>query len=212
MIFSSTMEVRTILPPRTLASGRYIETKLESITGFNKRFVGTTPSTANTATKGNDQVGNRSPPGLFGLEQTWRQNQNGDFRPESGFIPMVLPASMYQTSPSPYKQDFVRDDNRTQPGSRSPRFHEQLQEQSREYSQRIPSTIDSPTLGLQPTSSRSFANDARRNQHLANAMPARSTPSPKSPSPVSPVLKDETVISGFKVSPVHNDGNRWREI
>jgi hypothetical protein len=199
------MEVRTILPP-TRDSGRFIESKI----GSDIRCVGDVRSPVDVATESNAQTGTAKTSRLTGFEQTFRSDEDDGIRPESGLIPLILSASIYQpskgkpTAMAPVHEESyaARPDSRGS-GPRSPRFREHIDEQSgpqaQSRGQRGASTVDSPTLGRQQ-GYKSMADEVMRNQHLHKSAKSRATPSPKSSSPVN---SDTNVDS---------DGYQWREL
>ena len=199
-------EVRTILPP-TRGSGRFIESRI----GSDKRRVGDVQSPVDTAAESNAQIGTAKTSRLTGFEQTFRSDAEGGIRPESGLIPLILSASLYQPSkgqPTPmapvHEESYATRPDSRGSGSRSPRFREHIDEQSgpraQSRGQRGASTVvDSPTLGRQ-RGYKSMANELMRNQHLHQTAKSRATPSPKSSSP------------GSSDMDVDSDGYKWREL
>lgn len=120
----------------------------------------------NAATEGYDQMRNKISGNLDGYEQIEQVSPKatgvaGAVRPESGFIPVMLPSSVYQPAKPSKKLPTVQRWGSRSSKARSARFQEQLDEQQ--------SSIDSPTLGSQAGSSRSMASDVRRNQYLSSA-------------------------------------------
>ena len=204
-MMSTRTEVRTILPP-TPGNGRFIESKI----GSDKRCVGNVPSPVDIAAESNAQTGTTKSSRLTGFEQNFRSDAEGGIRPESGLIPLVLSASVYKRTKGPHtkmarvqeESSTARPDSRGS-GSRSPRFHEHIGEQSgrqaQSCSQRGASTVDSPTLGRQQEY-KSMGHEIMRNQHLRKTAKYSATPSPKSSSPVRPEMH------------VDSDGYKWREL
>ena len=205
-MMSILMEVRTILPP-TRGNGRFIESRI----GSDKRCVGDVQSTVDMAAESNAEIGTAKTSRLTGFEQTFRSDAEGGIRPESGLIPLILSASLYQPSkgqPTPmasvHEKSYATRPGSRGSGSRSPRFREHIDEQSglqaQSRIQRGASTVvDSPTLGRQQVH-KSMANELMRNQYLHKTAKSKATQSPKSSSPGSSDMN------------VDGDGYKWREL